>query len=105
MNDSWIALVDHDGLKLLVLETSHALHFLQRRAERQNAECFWVVLTRQHAGLVEQLCHFGSPSAALNVLEHLATDVGRFAPPEPIMPVWFPDGVTIPDNRDKEWGN
>jgi len=105
MNDSWIALADRRGLKLLVLETSHTIRFVLRRARRENAECFWTVLTPQHAQFIEQLLQMGSTAAALKLLEHLATDMGRIAPSEPPVPAWLPEYVTIPDDHDREWNN
>lgn len=105
MNDSWIALVDQHGLNSLVLETSHAVRFMLRRAERLNAECFWVVLTPQHAIQIEQLRRLGNTAAALSLLERLAINMGRITPPAPTLRVWIPDCVTVPDDRDMEWNN
>ena len=105
MNDSWIALVDQHGLNSLVLETSHTVRFMLRRAERLNAECFWVVLTPQHANHIDQLTRLGNTAAALSLLERLAINMGRITPPGPTLRVWIPEGVTIPDDRDMEWNN
>ncbi len=103
MNDSWIAIVDRRGLRLLVLETSHALPFLLRRASRQNAECFWAVLEPRHAVFIEHLRRTGSPNSALRWLEYLATDLGRVAPCDSSDPPWISEDVTIPHDRDREW--
>jgi len=89
MNDSWIALADRHGLKLLILETSHTIRFMLRRAERQKAECFWVVLTPHHAQFIEQMLRLGDAAAALRLLEHLATNMGRIVPNEPAVPAWL----------------
>jgi len=105
MNDSWIAIVDRRGLRQLVLESRHALPFLLRRASRQNAVCFWAVLTPQHAQFIEQRRLMGNTATALRLLEHLATDMGRIAPSEPPIPAWLPEDVTIPDDHDREWNN
>ena len=103
MNDSWIAIVDRTGLRKLVLETSHALPFLLRRASRENAECFWAVLEPRHVRFVEQLRCSGNSRPALRWLEYLATDLGRISPDISSVPPWLPDDVTIPDDCDKEW--
>lgn len=103
MNDSWIALADQRGLKLLVLETSHAIRFLLRRAERENAECFWVVLTPSHAQFINYQREQGDADAALRSLSQLATNMGRLTPQEPALPVWLPEYVTIPEQHDREW--
>jgi len=103
MNDSWIAIVDRQGLRQLVLETSHALPFLLRRASRQNAECFWVVLDSRHAEFIQRLHQAGSCFSALRWLEYLATDCGRVALNAPFMQAWIPEDVTIHDDRDREW--
>ena len=103
MNDSWIAIVDRQGLRQLVLETSHAIPFLLRRASRENAECFWAVLQPQHAAFIEQLRCTGNLVAALRWLDYLATDVGRIAPTDSLIPSWLSDDVTIPDGHDKDW--
>ena len=105
MNDSWIALVDQHGLNSLVAETSHAVRFMLLRAERIEAECFWVVLTPQHALNIEQLRRVGNQEFALQLLELLAINMGRIVPPEPALKVWTPENVTIPDDRDMEWNN
>jgi len=104
MNDSWIALVDRHGLREFVLETEHIVPFALRRAERENAACFWVVLRPRHAELVEQLRLMGSPATALQLLEQLAIHMGRISEDEPISQ-WSDEDVTIPDDRDKEWSN
>ena len=103
MNDSWIAIVDRHGLRQLVLETSHALPFLLKRASRENAECFWAVLEPKHAEFIQQLKRFGNPVSALRWLEYLATDLGRICSVESPIPLCLPDDVTIPDRHDKEW--
>lgn len=103
MNDSWIALADRRGLRLLVLETSHAIRFLLRRAERENAECFWVVLTPYHARFINDQRALGDAATALRTLEQLATNMGRLLPQEPALPVWLPEYVTIPEKHDREW--
>jgi len=103
MNDSWIAIVDRQGLRQLVLETSHALPFLLRRASRQNAECFWVVLDSRHAEFIQRLRQAGSYFSALRWLEYLATDCGRASLNAPFIPAWIPEDVTISDDRDREW--
>jgi len=105
MNDSWIALVDLTGLKLLVRENDHASLFLLRRASRENAECFWAVLEPRNAQFVERLRRSGHPAAAVRWLEYLATDLGRMTPSEQLLPPWLPEDVTIPDEHDKEWTN
>ena len=103
MNDSWIAIVDRRGLRQLVLESSHALPFLLKRASRQKAECFWAVLEPQHADFIERLQSAGNCAAALQWLEYLATDFGRFTPGDSLIPPWLPDDVTITDRHDREW--
>lgn len=103
MNDSWIAIVDRTGLKQLVLETSHALPFLLRRASREDAECFWAVLEPHHVKFIERLRCTGNSRPALRWLEYLATDLGRISPDNSLVPPWLPDDVTIPDDCDREW--
>ena len=103
MNDSWIAIVDRQGLRQLVLETSHALPFLLKRATRENAECFWAVLEPQHVEFIQRLRRLGNPVSALRSLEYLASDLGRVSPCESAIPPWLPDDVTIPDRHDREW--
>ena len=104
MNDSWIAIVDRHGLRQLVLETSHALPFLLKRASRENAECFWAVLEPRHVEFIQRLRRLGNPVSALRWMEYLATDFGRVTPCESPVPAWLPDDVTIPDGHDREWG-
>ena len=103
MNDSWIAIVDCKGLRQLVLETSHALPFLLRRALRENTECFWAVLEPRHVEFIERLRWSGNSAAALRWLEYLATDLGRISRDENYFPPWLPNDVTIPDDCDREW--
>ena len=105
MNDSWIAIVDRHGLRQLVLETSHALPFLLRRAARENAECFWAVLEQRHVEFIERLRCSGNSASALRWLEYLATDLGRICPHESPLPPWLPGDVTNPDGHDREWNN
>ncbi|HBE68529.1 MAG TPA: hypothetical protein DDW52_10315 [Planctomycetaceae bacterium] len=105
MNDSWIAIADRRGLKQLVLETSHALPFLLKRANRENAECFWAVLEPRHAQFIQRLRRLGNPISALRWLEYLAIDLGRVSPCESHLRLWFPDDVTIPDRRDRDWSS
>ena len=92
-----------------VRQASGALNELAKlmpdEAERLNAECFWVVLTPQHAIQIEQLRRLGNTAAALSLLERLAINMGRITPPAPTLRVWIPDCVTVPDNRDMEWNN
>ncbi len=103
MNDSWIALVDCNGLKLLVRETPHAVPFLLRRAQRQNAACFWVVLESRQAQFIEHLLHLGAKSDALRWLEHLAIDFGSIPSPIITYPTWLMESVTSPYDCDTEW--
>ena len=105
MNDSWIAIADESGLKSLVLEQEHTACFASRRAARENASCFWVVLTPQHAGFINQQLCIGAPADALAWLEKLATGAGRITPSKPLVPHWLSDHVTIPDQRDRDWSN
>ncbi|PHQ37034.1 hypothetical protein CEE69_01290 [Rhodopirellula bahusiensis] len=103
MNDSWIAIVDRKGLRQLVLETSHALPFLIRRASREDVECFWAVLEPQHVIFIERLRRSGNATSALRWVDYLATDVGRMSLDDSTVPPQLPVDVTIPDNRDREW--
>ncbi len=104
MNDSWIALTDQHGLRQLTLETRHAVRFLLRRAARENAECFWVVLTPTQARFIQQWLQMGDPLTALRMLDDMATDSGRISPDLSLIPASLAEYVTIPDGHDKEWG-
>lgn len=91
MNDSWIAVANQSGLKMLVRETPHAAHFLMRRAMRENAECFWAVLQPDHAKFIRLHIEDGTRQEALRWLEHLALDIGRMSMPIPAIVSWPPD--------------
>ena len=103
MNDSWIAIVDRKGLRQLVLETSHALPFLIRRASREDVECFWAVLEPQHVNFIERLRRSGNSTSTQRWLEYLATDLDRMSLDDPAIPRQLPGDVTIPDDHDREW--
>ena len=103
MKDSWIALADRDGLNLLVRETPHVVPFLLRRAQRQNAVCFWVVLESRQALFIEHLMQMGANLDALHWLEHLAIDFGSIPSPKQTYPTWLLESVTVPHDCDTEW--
>lgn len=103
MITSWIAIVNRQGLRLLVLETPHALPFMLKRAARENAVCFWAVLHSEQAAFVEALRQSGNPQAALKWMEYLAREVGRIIPSEPLSDAQHRGHVTYSDGHDMEW--
>lgn len=76
MNDSWIAIVDRTGLKQLVLETSHVLPFLMRRASHKDFECFWTVIEHSHARWIKHLIEMEQHELALKALNQVSTNAG-----------------------------
>lgn len=86
----------------MVLEEEHTSRFVVKRAARENASCFWAVLQPCHARFVGQLLLRGEFVDSLHWLERLASDVGRIVPPEPNLPEWLPEDVTISDEHDRE---
>ncbi|MCA9148125.1 MAG: hypothetical protein KDA92_02435 [Planctomycetales bacterium] len=88
MSDSWLGIVDRHGLNLLVRETEHGLYFVQRRAARLAGVTCWAILTDAHAVAIQEEIKCGSASIALQLLECLATDLGRILPEPSELPEW-----------------
>ena len=96
-------MVDEEGLKELVLETRHAVPFLLRRASRQHAECFWVVLEPQHVEFIQRLKQVGNPMSALRWLEYLASDFGRLLPFDFQLPLCGSADTALVDLHETSW--
>ena len=102
MNDSWIAVVNADGLCWLEIETEHSLVFARRRASLRKGECFWAVLQPEHANFIRTQLEQRRWFASLQWLQRLAVSGGHIARERPDVPDWVAEHVTIPDLHDRE---
>ncbi len=102
MNDSWIAVVNADGLCWLEAETEHSLVFARRRASLRNGECFWAVLKPEHARFIRTQLGERQWSVSLQWLQRLAISGGHIVRQPSEVPDWISEHVTIPDLHDRE---
>lgn len=80
MRKSYIGILNHSGLDVLLPETQHVDQFLLRRALRENALCFWAVIDDSLFDAIRNELVAGEKRNAARLLQLLAADCGSILP-------------------------
>ncbi len=75
MRNSYIGILNHAGLSVLVPEEHNVDRFLLRRAMRENALCFWAVIDDAVVETIRAELSFGQTQDAARLLQLLAFDL------------------------------
>ena len=88
MRNSYIGILNHAGLSVLVPEEHNVDRFLLRRAIRENALCFWAVIDDAVVTAIRTELSFGQTKNAARLLQILAFDCGTILPPHTVGAVY-----------------
>lgn len=80
MRKSYIGILNHSGLDVLLPETQYVDQFLLRRALRENALCFWAVIDDSLFDAIRNELAAGEKRNAARLLQLLASDCGSILP-------------------------
>lgn len=80
MRQSYIGILNHSGLSVLVPDENHVDRFLLRRALRENALCFWAVIDDAVVESIRAEMSFGQTQNAARLLQLVALDCGSILP-------------------------